>query len=308
MGNNGSTQQEEGSREPEIEEAHEGHQDECAGCEQQEECKPEPYNPNLAATVGYYSRAVIVCSGALDWPAKLEKAKGTFVHSLCTAIKARDDIKESPKVTACGEPSSGEGYDIYVYPDEVKYIGVKEEDIPVFLEDQIVKGEVSTRLKHISVSGKYHVLVCTHGNRDRKCGRAGPQVLTALQQWKSSKDSSVSDRFIVDGCSHVGGHKYAGVVVVYPPGDFYGYAGAKNIDTIVDFYLGKKPKAQQYWRGRMGTDEEQQAKEAGLQGPPKKKDKGKQRGGNGGGEQKGKGEEKGDKEKGESIDSNLNLG
>lgn len=38
---------------PEIEAAHEGHQqDDCEGCEQTEECKPLPYNPNLAATVG----------------------------------------------------------------------------------------------------------------------------------------------------------------------------------------------------------------------------------------------------------------
>lgn len=43
----------------------------------------------------------------------------------------------------------------YVYPDEVKYLGIKEEDIPVFIEDQIVKGEISTRLRHESVSGKY---------------------------------------------------------------------------------------------------------------------------------------------------------
>lgn len=48
MGGSQSTQQE-----PEIEEAHKEHDGgECAGCEQEEECKAEPYNPNLVGTVG----------------------------------------------------------------------------------------------------------------------------------------------------------------------------------------------------------------------------------------------------------------
>eukprot|EP00026_Physarum_polycephalum_P012326 Phypoly_transcript_12621.p1 GENE.Phypoly_transcript_12621~~Phypoly_transcript_12621.p1 ORF type:complete len:106 (+),score=19.66 Phypoly_transcript_12621:713-1030(+) len=87
-------------------------------------------------------------------------------------------------------------------------------------------------------------------------------------------EKGVMSQVTVDGCSHVGGHKYAGVVVVYPPGDYYGYIGAKNVEEVVQHYLEpKKPRANQYWRGQMGMDGEEQAKEAGV--TPKKKDKGK---------------------------------
>lgn len=50
MGNTGSTQQ----QSPEIEDIKKGHDEDggCEGCDQEEECKPEPYNPNLVGTVG----------------------------------------------------------------------------------------------------------------------------------------------------------------------------------------------------------------------------------------------------------------
>jgi len=267
MGNNPSaTTPSEGT----IESAHES---ECTG----EDCKPEPYNPNLVGTVGYFTRTVVVCTGTTDWPAKVEKTKGTFVNSLVVAAK-NQDVEGVPKIFACSEPNSGEGYDLYVYPEEVKYIGIKEEDIPIFVEDQLVKGTVSARLKSVSVKGRYHVLVCTHASRDKRCGRSGPQVLNALQDLLKEKGVG-TDKVYVDASSHVGGHKYAGVVVVFPPGDYYGYVGAKNAEGVVAAYLDpKRPRANELWRGRMGIDEDAQAREAGMDAPKKKKkDKGEKR-------------------------------
>lgn len=110
----------------------------------------------------------------------------------------------------------------YVYPDEVKYFGITEKDVPIFVEDQLVKGVVSSRLKSESTKGKYlcfsiykyfifplssifgfvfetrsllsdflsliftilHVLVCIHATRDKRCGRSGPQVIFFRQQNK----------------------------------------------------------------------------------------------------------------------------
>lgn len=267
MGNTTSTTTTEGG---EVENAHE---EQCTG----EDCKAEPYNPNLVGTVGYFTRTVVVCSGTQDWPAKVEKTKGTFVNSLVVAAK-NQDVEGVPKFFACSEPSStNEGYDLYVYPEAVKYIGIKESDIPIFTEDQLVKGKVSTRLKSVSVSGRYHVLVCTHASRDRRCGRSGPQIITALKDLMKEKNVG-EDKVYVDASSHVGGHKYAGVVVVFPPGDYYGYVGGRNAGDVVAAYLDpKRPRANQLWRGRMGIDEDQQAKEAGMDAPKKKKDKGEKR-------------------------------
>lgn len=94
----------------------------------------------------------MVCTGEQDWPTKVEKTEGNFVYSITAHMKARDgillkslfyisflcvlciifcfsavcfllllegycdklDIEGTPKVFACSEPSSGEGYDMYL--------------------------------------------------------------------------------------------------------------------------------------------------------------------------------------------------
>lgn len=52
------------------------------------------------------------------------------------------------------------------------------------------------------------------------------------------------------GSSHLGGHKYAGVVVVYPEAEWYGYITGKNIEELVDHYLTEKRLCENY-RGQM---------------------------------------------------------
>lgn len=45
-----------------------------------------------------------------------------------------------------------------------------------FVRVQLMDGQVATELQPVSVSYKKMVLVCTHMSRDKRCGRAGPQV------------------------------------------------------------------------------------------------------------------------------------
>lgn len=73
------------------------------------------------------------------------------------------------------------------------------------------------------------ILVCTHANRDKRCGRAGPQVVAALQKEISelvaigtSGDSDALRSYQICGSSHVGGHKFAGTLIVYPEADWFG--------------------------------------------------------------------------------------
>ncbi len=45
-----------------------------------------------------------------------------------------------------------------------------------FLNVQLLDGQVASKLQPVPVSYKKMVLVCTHMSRDKRCGRAGPQV------------------------------------------------------------------------------------------------------------------------------------
>lgn len=150
----------------------------------------------------------------------------------------------------------------------------------MFVKVQLADRQVATELKPIPVWYEKMVLVCTHGSRDKRCGRVGPQVLQTstftsvfvqnadelLYQsllrhggscnrlsvqypispllnpvWKFMLTISVlmytpqavsemhkelrsrgvhESEVAVRGCSHIGGHKYAGVLIIYPQGDW----------------------------------------------------------------------------------------
>ena len=51
--------------------------------------------------------------------------------------------------------------------------------------------------------------------------------------------------------SHLGGHKYAGVVVIYPHGDWYGFVDKNKVDDLIDQCLLNDKIAAPMWRGRM---------------------------------------------------------
>ena len=62
---------------------------------------------------------------------------------------------------------------------------------------------------------KAYVFVCVHQKRDKRCGLVGPLLVNEFKQQLASTDLDVQ----VHGISHVGGHKFAGNVLIYLPGE-----------------------------------------------------------------------------------------
>ena len=91
------------------------------------------------------------------------------------------------------------------------------------------------------------ILVCVHGSRDNRCGRAGPQVVEELDNQLLQR-SITKESITVAGCSHIGGHKYAGVLIVYPQGDWYGMISKRNVSDLLDHIVAGK-KYLKGWRG-----------------------------------------------------------
>lgn len=52
--------------------------------------------------------------------------------------------------------------------------------LQMFVKVQLDERRVATELKPVPVWYDKMVLVCTHGSRDKRCGRVGPQVLIDL--------------------------------------------------------------------------------------------------------------------------------
>lgn len=60
------------------------------------------------------------------------------------------------------------------------------------------------------------VFVCAHTARDKRCGVCGPPLIEKFKEEIQSKN--LADRVFVTACSHIGGHKYAGNVIIFSAG------------------------------------------------------------------------------------------
>jgi (2Fe-2S) ferredoxin len=52
--------------------------------------------------------------------------------------------------------------------------------------------------------------------------------------------------------SHVGGHAFAGTVLIYPSGDWYGFVTPEDVPRLLEDHLAGGKVVTDLWRGRMG--------------------------------------------------------
>ncbi|KAI0071666.1 hypothetical protein K474DRAFT_581457 [Panus rudis PR-1116 ss-1] len=112
--------------------------------------------------------------------------------------------------------------------------------------------------------GIRHLYVCTHAERDCRCGETGGQVYDALRSEVARR--GLANQIKVGAVAHVGGHKYAGNLLVYPDGEWLGQLHAEHVSGILDALmerqiqvdLASSPLCPPFWRGRMGLDKEEQ--------------------------------------------------
>ncbi|KAG1672296.1 hypothetical protein FOA52_004311 [Chlamydomonas sp. UWO 241] len=95
------------------------------------------------------------------------------------------------------------------------------------------------------------VLVCAHKLRDKRCGVAAPLIMEELRA--ECTKHGLGNQVAVMGCSHVGGHKFAGNLIVYGPGGGHWYGRVKpcHAAAIVDTHIVQGRVIKELWRGRM---------------------------------------------------------
>lgn len=206
---------------------------------------PEP----LPGTVKPYQRHLIVCTGQADWPAHLETA-ADLAGELTRAVAALGETLPSPtKVTVCDAAGAGPGCDILVFPDALRYRGVTTADLPALIAEQVVSGRPAADIPHEALSG-VHVFICTHGARDQRCGVCGPPLYERFAAEIAAR--GLEGHVHLYRSSHVGGHRYAGNVLIYPTGDWYGYVTPAAVPVLVEEAVLGGRIVPELWRGRMG--------------------------------------------------------
>ena len=123
---------------------------------------------------------------------------------------------------------NGDKISIVVYPDEIQ-CEVRWEDIEKF--GDFIKANSSKKggkwneamlqssgFAWKKVTWSVLVLVCAHKQRDALCGRIGPKIISFLK----GKLTSHSKEVRVWATSHIGGHRFAGTLIIYPRATWLG--------------------------------------------------------------------------------------
>jgi (2Fe-2S) ferredoxin len=253
--------------------------------------RPDMYKEKLAGTIGrLFERHVFLCYGSYSsWPSRVEGADSDPLPKLLYgALKTRKDditVKTLLTVFERREGTKFSDGDVLIFPEMMKYRGLKDSDVDSFVEDVIVNGKPWASGAPEVFTGS-QVFVCAHASRDKRCGVCGPVLIEKFEQEIAMR--GLKDQVFVSGCSHIGGHKYAGNIIIFSPdsegkiaGHWYGYVTPEDVAEMLDQHIGKGEIIDRLWRGQMGVYVEpaEKAKEQKIpNGPDAEKSKKKHKG------------------------------
>lgn len=139
---------------------------------------------------------------------------------------------------------------------------------------------LAAKFEALDIKHSPTVLICGHGGRDMRCGVMAPVLEAEFQRVLRSRGfTSAGQDGTVDGpdhaniglISHVGGHKYAGNIIVYIPpemrsedgaephplagkGIWYGRVEPKHVQGIVEETILKGKVVADHFRGGIDRD------------------------------------------------------
>ena len=273
--------------------------------------RTEMWSESLVGTVKQHDcHAFLVHGDAVEWPSKeFEPASGSGDEPPSPAVVMHDALLDasgtykggihkfeagtnalgSVKLNLAEAPGAAGGVagdavgDVLLFPQMRRHrLGPERardrNEIAAFVQSVVVDGEVA---EAASIASTAHVFVCTHAARDARCGVCGPALVDAFRAAVSA-DPALRGSVEVRGCSHVGGHKYAGNVLVFAPrggveglrggnenaepvrfcgedrgecfGAWYGYVTPREIDDVLRRTVLRGEIIPRLWRGSMGME------------------------------------------------------
>jgi hypothetical protein len=217
------------------------------------------HNEPLAGTVSPYQQHLIVCTGGPPelWQSRVEEMSGVF-SALEVALRVRG-LNKHIKLAACDAPSTGaEGFDLFLLPDMLMLPEITAQKVEKLADALVKQFEEGLPFDVEPMAGGDHVFVCTHGNRDERCGIEGTAFYHALEKEVKAQNAIAH----VHQISHIGGHRYAATCIIYPHGIWYGNLRPADAARVVDEHLNNEQLLPEFYRGRLGVSSLQQCAEA----------------------------------------------
>ncbi|GAB2284788.1 hypothetical protein Dimus_019241 [Dionaea muscipula] len=224
---------------------------------------------SVVGTVQFFERHVFLCyKNPRNWPPRIEAAEFDRLPRLLSAALAarKGSMKKETRLTICEgrdgtETSNG---DVLIFPDMIRYRRLTHFDIDTFVEEVLIKDVEWLPGTPEKLKGS-HIFVCCHGSRDRRCGVCGPPLVMRFKEEVESH--GLLGKVSVSPCSHIGGHKYAGNVIIFGSnvdrqitGHWYGYVAPDDVPALLEQHIIKGEIVERLWRGQMGLSEDDQKK------------------------------------------------
>ncbi|KAF2074128.1 hypothetical protein CYY_004570 [Polysphondylium violaceum] len=220
-------------------------------------CRPEMVDKKspVANSIHEYKRHFFICTGiAYDqWPSKAYSATEAL-EKFSQSVKKFEKNERAPALfNGTDMPSTNaDSFDLIVFPENVKFVGLTnqtvEDVLTYFQENDGIGSNFPAHIKVETLSSKY-LFVCAHKQKDERCGYCGPILMDDLRKEISKRN--LDNDIKVYGSTHVGGHKFAGNVLVFPEGHWYGYVTPNDVNQIIDSTLNGDI-IQNLYRGGMG--------------------------------------------------------
>eukprot|EP00842_Homolaphlyctis_polyrhiza_P005704 jgi/Hompol1/6134/HPOL_004839-RA len=245
----------------------------------------------LDRTLKAYSQHLLVRVGSgTRWSEKLEDAPDSFVARLDAALAERklpfrslltaferplsaNPAGQDAAASDAAVPESSTTAQVVLFPQQIVFDSVDiNKHLPLLL-DYISASSLQTSWPLSAVpqdlaagaqarlwDHKATIFVCTHKRRDKRCGVAGPMIVSEFDSAIKKHGLAPSDVGLY-GTSHIGGHKFAGCMIVYHPdkltgalvGDWYGRVKTCHVDPILEHTVKNGEVIRDLWRGRMSA-------------------------------------------------------
>ncbi|MCJ1390753.1 hypothetical protein MMC18_003614 [Xylographa bjoerkii] len=201
-------------------------------------CAPTPtgldidHKLPLAGTKPPYAQHIVICTGREDWPSRIEDDEGlNLAKELKTLLgpKGQFHAPNQPILITNGSfpssasaPHTSSTASAYLFPSfqHVPHIDLSPSGLAHFVRSAVLAAPTQTPPPPTTHAlAAPIILICGHGGRDQRCGVLGPLLQAEFRRAleKSSPRDNVGAQVAL--VSHIGGHKFAGNVIVYiPPG------------------------------------------------------------------------------------------
>ncbi|TRX88226.1 hypothetical protein FHL15_010881, partial [Xylaria flabelliformis] len=199
------------------------------------------YKTNLNGLMASYAEQVLICTGRNDWPSRIEEDNSD--DNLAADLKeliGRGGIYSDLKEKWLTALVKG-----YLLPEKLHPMN---DGLPQIHKDRLLRKDAYRHLLHgVRDVDDVLVLICGHGGRDIRCGVMGPVLHAEFERQLPQAglevlhgpliDESVSSPALsgtegekpptarVGQISHIGGHKFAGNIIIYLPPTFKNDAG-----------------------------------------------------------------------------------